>query len=143
MTNVNPGKLIGIAADLVHSGVVSSSLAVELRVRGSLFFIDFPVVCPGFPWRNRLSGNAGWSSFGVSLSHSTALVSVVDSVKVKGVRSTCFVLKSHLGYKKEQKKLQSIKNTQSVSRNSSFCIFREAECFQSVLFDFLTQNHSL
>lgn len=84
-------------ADLVHSGVVGPSLAVKFRVSRSLFLGYSPVISSGFTRRNRLSWHPGRSRGGACLGSASPLASVIDSVKVKGERSGCAVLKGHLG----------------------------------------------
>lgn len=84
-------------ADLVHSGVVSPSLAVKFRVSWSLFRGYSPVISSGFTRRNGVSRHPRRSRGGTRLGNAAPLASVIDSMQVKGERSECVVLKGHLG----------------------------------------------
>lgn len=82
--------------DLVHSGVVRSSLAVKFGIGWSLCPSYFPVICPRLPRSQGLSWDPEWSRGGMGLAKAGPLIAVIDSLKVKGVRPGCLVLKDHL-----------------------------------------------
>lgn len=82
--------------DLVHSGVVSPSLAGKLSVSWSLCPSYSPVIRPCLPRSQGLSWDPGWSRGGMGLGKAGPLTAVIDSLKVKGVRPGCLVLKDHL-----------------------------------------------
>lgn len=81
--------------DLVNSGVVSPCLTGKFIIGWSLCPGYSPVICPSLSGIHRLSWDPRWSREGMALGN-TSLAAVIDSMKVKGVRPRCLVLKDHL-----------------------------------------------
>ena len=82
--------------DLVHSGVVSPSLAIKFSVGWSLCPGYFPGIGPRLPRSHRLSWDPRWSRGGIALGYASPLAAVIDSLKVKGVGPGCLVFKDYL-----------------------------------------------
>lgn len=81
--------------DLVHSGVVSPRLTGKFFIGWSLCPGYSPVICLSLSRSHRLTWDPRWSREGMGLGN-TSLAEVIDSMKVKGVRPRCLVLKDHL-----------------------------------------------
>lgn len=84
------------STDLVHSRIISPSLAGKFSVCWSLFPGHPPGICSCLIRSHRLSWDPRWSRGITGWGSAGPLPAVVHSLEVEGVRPGCLVFKDHL-----------------------------------------------